>query len=131
MFAARSDPNFRANRTVDFAVDVIESAPLACFDSKSQEFSKQSVALQTKPTTFTKQSASLQTTPTTASNSRINIVRNQILFLAERLYKVDSSQKRRKSHICCIFWLVAVLFLFLVRLYTLVLVLFFRFHHAS
>ena len=117
MFAARSDPNFRANKAVDFAVDVIETAPLACFDSKSQEFSKQSVALQT--------------TPNTASNSRINIVRSQILFLAERVYKVDKSQKKSKNHICCIFWLVAVLFLFIVGLYTLVLVLFFRFHHAS
>ena len=115
MFAARSDPNFQANKAVDFAVDVIETAPLACFDSKSQEFSIQSVPLKT--------------TVTTASNSRINIVRSQILFLAESVEIVDSSQKKRKSHICCIFWLIAVLFLFLVGLYTLVLVLFF--HHAS
>ena len=118
MFAARSDPNFRANKAVDFAVDVIETAPLACFDSKSQEFSIQSVPLQTLETK-------------TTSTSRINIVRSQILFLAERVEIVDSSQKKRKNHICCIFWLVAVLFLFIVGLYSLVLVLFFQFHHAS
>ena len=47
MFAARSDSNFQANKAVDFAVEAIEAAPLACFDSKSQEFSIQSIPLQT------------------------------------------------------------------------------------
>jgi len=63
--------------------------------------------------------------------NRLLRVRSDILFIANRVYTVERSQSRRKTRICYVFVILAIIFIILIASLGLTLYLYITYHYAT